>query len=107
MPNGTTVYARDVTAGSDPGPIFIVIDIPSEEYLDDFVEKEKLFAIHQETAKSDDDFASLILHFSPQDVIDTPVYREFMSKFADNTKHLVLNESNKYVRNYHCRADIP
>ncbi len=96
LPDGTTVHTEDVCSASDPGPIFILLDIPSVEFLDSFMEKEQLFAEHQETAAVDDEIASLVVHFSPQHVIDDPVYQEFMKKFAKSTKHLVLNETNKY-----------
>lgn len=96
LPDGTTVHTKDVCSGTDPGPIFIILDIPSVEFLDNFMEKEPLFAMHQKTAECEEDVANLVLHFSPQNVIDTKVYQGFMNKFAENTKHLVLNETNKY-----------
>lgn len=96
LPDGTTVHANDVCSASDPGPIFILVDLPSEEFLENFMEKVHLFAIHQKTAECDDDVACLVLHMSPQNVIDTPVYQDFINKFAESTKHLVLNETNKY-----------
>lgn len=95
LPDGTTVHTEDVCSGSDPGPFFVLIDIPSAEFLDSFQEKEHLFARHQETATCDDDIAALVVHFSPQHVIDDPVYQNFMKKFAERTTHLVLNETNK------------
>ncbi|KAJ6648448.1 Ribonuclease Z, mitochondrial [Pseudolycoriella hygida] len=96
LPNGTTVHSKDVCHDSDPGPIFIIIDIPSVEFLNSLEDKEDLFTAHQKTAASDDDMASLVIHFSPPDVIDDPVYQDFMNKFDKKTKHLVLNETNKF-----------
>lgn len=97
LPDGTVVHTKDVCSANDPGPIFILLDIPSVEFLDSFKEKEQMFAAHQETATSEDEIASLVVHFSPQNVIDDPVYQNFMRKFAKSTKHLVVNETNKYV----------
>lgn len=97
LPDGTTVHTKDVCSASDPGPIFILLDIPSVKFLDNFKEKEHLFAMHQQTASCDDDMAKLVVHFSPQHVIDDPVYQDFMKKFATTTQHLVLNETNRYV----------
>lgn len=102
LPDGSTVHTKDVCTASDPGPIFILLDIPSVEFLDSFKEKEHLFSMHQNTAVCDDDIASLVVHFSPQHVIDDPIYQEFMKKFAESTKHLVLNETNKYDVTFCC-----
>ncbi|KAG4074978.1 hypothetical protein HA402_014557 [Bradysia odoriphaga] len=96
LPDGTTVHSKDVCSGEDPGPTFIVVDIPSAEFLDSFKEKEEQFLVHQSASACGDQIASLVIHFSPQRVIDTPVYQDFMKKFAKSTKHLVLNETNRF-----------
>lgn len=97
LPDGTTVHKKDVCSADDPGPIFILLDIPSIEFLDSFKEKEHSFAKHQQTALCEDDIASLVVHFSPKHVMDSQVYQDFVNKFSKSTKHLVLNETNKYV----------
>lgn len=95
LSDGTTVHSKDVCYASDPGHIFVILDIPSVEFLDSFQEKQHLFASHQQTATCEDDIASLVVHLSPQHVIDDPVYQNFMKKFAKSTTNLVLNEENK------------
>ncbi|KAG4077551.1 hypothetical protein HA402_002978 [Bradysia odoriphaga] len=96
LPNGTTVHSKDVHSADDPGPTFIVVDIPSAEFLRSFKEKEEQFLVHQSASACDDQIASLVIHFSPQCVIDTLVYQDFMKKFAKSTKHLVLNDTNRF-----------
>lgn len=95
LPDGTTVHSKDVCSADDPGPVFILVDIPSVEFLDSFKEKEAQFSMYQSAATNEQEIASLVVHFSPQHVIDDPIYQNFMGKFADSTKHLVLNETNR------------
>lgn len=97
LADGTVVYAHEVRAPDDPGPAFCVIDIPSIEYLDSLQENQSYFEQYQDTASNESDKAALVIHFTPPHIIEMPEYRQFMSKFASNTQHLIVNESNKYV----------
>lgn len=47
----------------------LVVECPSLEYIDSFV-TNKAFQIHQSTAVRDEDFAYLVVHFTPQSVMD-------------------------------------
>lgn len=71
----------------------VVLECPSEEYLDSLLANEE-FAKHQSTATKDEDLALTVVHFTPQTVINHPQYKEWMDKFSPSTHHLILNDSN-------------
>ncbi|KAK7066336.1 Zinc phosphodiesterase ELAC protein 2 [Halocaridina rubra] len=93
LPNGNTVLASDVTSPDDPGPVFIVIEVPTIAYLDSLLESPA-FGKYQASAASDADVAEVVIHFTSPDVISNPRYQEWMSRFSPSTNHLCLNESS-------------
>lgn len=87
-----------------------MIDCPTADYLDSLLEKPD-FIKHQMTATDEKDVASLVVHFSPKNVMEHPKYdylriafiivkkiicryKKWMDRFSASTHHLVLNESN-------------
>ncbi|XP_044272419.1 ribonuclease Z, mitochondrial isoform X2 [Tribolium madens] len=93
LANGNVVKASDVCEPDDPGPVFIVVECPSEEYLDSLIESGE-FKKHQSTATKDDDLAHTVVHFTPQKILNHPKYKEWIDKFSPSTHHLILNETN-------------
>ncbi|XP_049817981.1 ribonuclease Z, mitochondrial isoform X2 [Aethina tumida] len=93
LPNGKTVSSKDVCEPDDPGPVFLVVDCPSVEYLDSLVGNPVMLN-HQKQAKRDEDLAYLVVHFTPKNVMDHPRYKAWIDDFSPSTSHLVLNESN-------------
>lgn len=93
LPNGKTVRSKEVCEAEDPGPVFIVVDCPSEEYLDSLLSSEA-FVKHQSTAKNDDDVAAVVVHFSPLNIIKHPRYKLWIDKFSPSTHHMLINEAN-------------
>lgn len=95
LDNGTVVNPTDVCDPDDPGPTFIVLDAPSVDYLDSLQNSELIQEL-QSDEMDDDAIPALVLHFSPESVISSKRYQDFISKFSSTTQHLILNESNKY-----------
>ncbi|KAB0794016.1 hypothetical protein PPYR_13636 [Photinus pyralis] len=93
LASGVTVRSKDVCEPDDPGPVFLVVDCPTEEYLEGFLQ-EKEFEKYQHTSTDDNLVAYLVVHFTPSNIINHPKYREWISKFSPSTQHLVLNETN-------------
>lgn len=85
----------DVRGDDDPGPVFIILEIPNEEYLSDFNENftkfENFFSNGDESKNT-----TVILHFSPNKIIQHEIYQKFMNSFDASTNHLLLNESNSF-----------
>lgn len=96
LSDGTVVMANEVRAPDDPGPVFIVIDIPSEEYLEALEKNHSTFSPFQSTASNEIDVALIVIHFSSDKIVRNPIYKKFIEKFSPSTKHLILNETNKF-----------
>lgn len=94
LENGVIVNAADVCEPDDPGPVFIVLDIPSIDYMNSLINAKSILNL-QDNGLPLDDRPTLILHFSPNSVVNSDEYTKFISKFPSTTKHLLLNESNK------------
>lgn len=93
LSDGTLVKAADVTEPDDPGPVFIVVEAPSEAYLDSLLESPA-FKPYQPLEGSDNDLAEVVVHFTPQKVLAHPRYQEWMARFSLSTSHIIINESN-------------
>lgn len=93
LADGRIVKAADVTDPDDPGPVFIVVEAPSEAYLDSLLESPA-FTRHQASGGSDEDLAEVVVHFTPQKVLANPRYQEWMARFSPSTSHIILNEAN-------------
>lgn len=94
LDNGNVVNPADVCDPDDPGPIFIVLDIPSVDYLDCLQNAELIQKLQSEKLTADE-IPVLVLHFSPESVMRSTQYQEFISKFSSTTQHLILNECNR------------
>ncbi|XP_071519482.1 ribonuclease Z, mitochondrial-like [Panulirus ornatus] len=90
LPNGTVVKAANVTGPDDPGPVFIVIEAPTEAYLDALLENPS-FTKYQSTGTCEGDLAEVVVHFSPSKVIADSRYQEWMARFSLSTNHIFIN----------------
>nr|CAH7765332.1 unnamed protein product [Callosobruchus chinensis] len=93
LKDGTVVCSKDVCEPDDPGPIFIVVDCPTVDYIDSLLTNESLKK-HQRLATSDEAVACLVVHFTPAEVVEHPSYKKWIDEFPPSTQHLMLNESN-------------
>lgn len=72
--------------------LFLVLEIPDEEYLDSLIDNE-IFNDYQSTGKLDNQ-ANFIIHFTPESILSTKKYRDWMKKFSVNTQNIIINENN-------------
>lgn len=96
LANGQVVKASDVKGPDDPGPVFIFLDIPDEQFLSLLLENQEKFRPYQSGAASDSDAAMVVLHFGPERIVQLARYQEFVDKFSPSTQHLYLNERNHF-----------
>ncbi|CAH2037919.1 unnamed protein product, partial [Iphiclides podalirius] len=90
LPDGTVVRSKDVKTPDDPGPVFIVLEVPDISYL-----QEHEFSAHFDNGVNPKEMVpSVVVHYTPSHVLRHPTYRAFMSMFGPATRHLVLNEGN-------------
>ncbi|XP_053607367.1 zinc phosphodiesterase ELAC protein 2 isoform X4 [Plodia interpunctella] len=89
LPSGKLVLSKDVKTPDDPGPVFIVLEVPELCYL-----KETEFSAHFAETNPPERIPALVVHYTPPHVFKDPKYRQFLAMFGPDTKHLVLNSQN-------------
>ncbi|XP_031837822.1 ribonuclease Z [Nomia melanderi] len=85
--DGTVVRSSDVCEPEGPKDAVIVIDCPSEEYLESVIKNPKFL--------NTDNYAKvLVYHFTPAKIFNRSEYQTWIKAFGMSTKHIVLNEEN-------------
>uniref|UniRef100_T1J1X8 Zinc phosphodiesterase ELAC protein 2 n=1 Tax=Strigamia maritima TaxID=126957 RepID=T1J1X8_STRMM len=92
LDDGRLVKSSDVVSPTEPGLVFIIIECPTEDFLDSLLETET-FKKHQTNESDSNNIADLIVHFTPNHVLNHPKYKIWISRFPHTTQHLLLNES--------------
>uniref|UniRef100_A0A8C7GY12 Zinc phosphodiesterase ELAC protein 2 n=1 Tax=Oncorhynchus kisutch TaxID=8019 RepID=A0A8C7GY12_ONCKI len=85
---GREIHPEEVCTLTDPGPAFIVVECPSEEFVQPICIDQQL-----------KDPAALVVHMSPESVLKTDEYKQWMERFPSTTEHLILNEQVCTVHN--------
>merc|ERR1719483_1725524 len=88
LDDGRVVRSCDVVGDTAPPSSSLVLDIPGLEYMDSLESCEKLRAI---------DSLETIFHFSPDNVVTSPRYKQWLEGMGEKVTHILLNES--------CRGD--
>ncbi|XP_020496658.2 zinc phosphodiesterase ELAC protein 2 [Labrus bergylta] len=93
---GKEIRPEQVCTPTDPGPVFIVTECPSEEFVEAVCTNQQLRK-HQ-TGGSEDP-AALVVHMTPDSVLNSDQYKTWMERFPSSTEHLILNEQACTVHN--------
>ncbi|XP_015917439.1 ribonuclease Z, mitochondrial [Parasteatoda tepidariorum] len=93
LPTGKVVLSKDVVSEVQHCPVFLVVECPLPKFLKPFVSEEK-FSQYQDASSPSSEAASLVVHFTPPNILTTPEYQDWMNKFPDSTCHLILNKTN-------------
>lgn len=93
--DGTVCKSADVYEPDpdEPEKTILVVDIPSVEYLDGLNNNQALIKLQKNTNSKG--AMNVVLHYSPDHVMNHIKYKAFLDKFSETTTHMVLNESNK------------
>ncbi|XP_011313701.1 ribonuclease Z, mitochondrial [Fopius arisanus] len=94
LPDGTLIRSVDVCDPEIPGPVFIVLECPDENYVDSLISNE-IFREYQSDGKIEDNWAACVVHFTPEEVLKMKKYREWMERFPKTTEHLIINGANE------------
>ncbi|XP_054716550.1 zinc phosphodiesterase ELAC protein 2-like [Uloborus diversus] len=89
---GRIIRSSDVHNDPYNGLIFLVVDCPSIEFLDSFL-NEKKFERYQLPNDAAFD-VSAVFHFSPPAIVKSDKYQEWMARFHQNSQHFLLNNDN-------------
>ncbi|XP_070185734.1 zinc phosphodiesterase ELAC protein 2-like [Littorina saxatilis] len=96
LDNGTVVHPDQVLSDPEIAHPILIVDCPTEEYMDTFLSNEKL-ASHQGCAGNNPQKPALVVHMTPLQVFQTQEYQQWMERFGCDTEHLVLNELTSEV----------
>uniref|UniRef100_A0A667WXF1 Zinc phosphodiesterase ELAC protein 2 n=1 Tax=Myripristis murdjan TaxID=586833 RepID=A0A667WXF1_9TELE len=93
---GKEIRPEDVCTPTYPGPVFIVIECPSEEFAEAVCTNQELSRYQR---GGTEDPAALVVHMTPESVLKTDQYKQWMERFPSTTEHLILNEQASTVHN--------
>ncbi|XP_072225105.1 zinc phosphodiesterase ELAC protein 2 [Leuresthes tenuis] len=93
---GKEIRPEQVCTPTDPGPSFIVVECPSEDFVEAVCANRQL---RRYQTGGTEDSAVLVVHITPESVLNTDQYKEWMERFPSTTEHLILNEQVCTVHN--------
>ncbi|XP_069572198.1 zinc phosphodiesterase ELAC protein 2 [Brachyistius frenatus] len=93
---GREIRPEQVCTPTDPGPVFVIVECPSEEFVEAVCANQQLRRYH---SGGTEDAAALVVHMTPESVLKTDRYKEWMERFPSTTEHLILNEHVSTVHN--------
>lgn len=96
LDNGTVVKSKDVSEPNENPLLFMFLDIPSEDFLGN-LEQYKDILVNSNTNPDSTPEMPLVVHFSPQKVVNNNLYQTFVQQFPEKTQHIYLNcEQNTF-----------
>ncbi|XP_073435797.1 zinc phosphodiesterase ELAC protein 2 [Dendrobates tinctorius] len=96
MYEGKEISPADVLDPSIPGPTFIVVECPSEDFIAPVTENAAWKRYQEGEAET---AAALVIHMTPEHILNRSTYRQWMERFGPSTEHLLLNEHTSTVHN--------
>ncbi|XP_067237338.1 zinc phosphodiesterase ELAC protein 2 isoform X1 [Chanodichthys erythropterus] len=87
--DGKEIQPEELCTPADPGPVFIVVDCPSEDFIQPLCTNH---TIQRHQTGGSEDSAALVVHMTPESVLNTDQYKSWMERFPSSTEHLVMNE---------------
>uniref|UniRef100_A0AAQ4QJ08 Zinc phosphodiesterase ELAC protein 2 n=1 Tax=Gasterosteus aculeatus aculeatus TaxID=481459 RepID=A0AAQ4QJ08_GASAC len=92
---GKEIRPEQVCTPTDPGPVFLIVECPSEEFVEAVCTNAQL----RRYKFSGEESAALVVHMAPESVLSTDQYKRWMQRFPPTTQHLILNEQFGAVHN--------
>ncbi|GAB4820364.1 hypothetical protein N2152v2_007410 [Parachlorella kessleri] len=87
---GKVVTPEEVMEPSTPGPVILVVDCPSQEFVEGLVSAPALARwAHPENR----DKVACVVHLGERGVTRLPAYRAWLASFGGGTTHMLVGES--------------
>ncbi|RVE69971.1 hypothetical protein OJAV_G00083280 [Oryzias javanicus] len=93
---GKEIRPEQVCTPTDPGPVFVVVECPSEEFVEAVCSNQQL---RRYQTGGTEDSAVLVVHMTPEHLLETDQYKKWMERFPTTTEHLIVNEHACTVHN--------
>ena len=88
LEDGREIHPHEVQEPDEAENEYLVIDIPSQDYLDPLLAEPKLKAENLSRIQG-------IFHFSPLQVVQDDKYSTWMNTFSSEIKHVMMNEASE------------
>ncbi|KNE60081.1 hypothetical protein AMAG_05512 [Allomyces macrogynus ATCC 38327] len=84
MPDGKVIHPLDVMGPTRPSQVFVVLDLPTEDYLRGALASDTLF-------QRIGDSPALVFHMLGANLAETPTFQAFAQRFPTSAKHFVFD----------------
>ncbi|XP_061837459.1 zinc phosphodiesterase ELAC protein 2 isoform X4 [Nerophis lumbriciformis] len=104
--DGKEVRPEQVCTPTDPGPVFVVVECPSLDFVQPLWDNQHISRYQIGGAE---DPPALVVHMTPESVLKTDQYQMWIDRFPPTTEHLILNEhasSAHNVRSHKIQAQL-
>ncbi|KAL7826657.1 hypothetical protein AOLI_G00318660 [Acnodon oligacanthus] len=91
---GKEIQPEEVCTPTDPGPVFLVIDCPSAQFIQPLCTNDVL-----QRYQNGEDGATLVVHMTPESVLKTEEYQRWIERFPPSTEHMIMNEQACCIHN--------
>ncbi|XP_066292558.1 zinc phosphodiesterase ELAC protein 2-like [Branchiostoma lanceolatum] len=91
LPDGRIINPEDYIEPDTPGPVFIVVECPDEEFIVPVTTNSQI-AKYQDGGE---ERPAIVVHFTPVGVVNNTQYQEWIRRFGPDTEHLFLNEDTQ------------
>ncbi|XP_077183578.1 zinc phosphodiesterase ELAC protein 2 isoform X2 [Paroedura picta] len=96
MFEGKEILAEELCTPADPGAVFIVLECPHEGFVDAVCENA---ALRRYQEGKQENPVALVIHITPEPVLQDSRYKQWLERFGPDTQHLILNENSHSVHN--------
>ncbi|XP_022651975.1 zinc phosphodiesterase ELAC protein 2-like isoform X2 [Varroa destructor] len=96
LPDGRIVKPSDVVQPSALFTTFVILECPTEDYIDSFLEAEEFKPYDLEEGALEQDIKNLIVHITPKNVFESAKYKLFLQRFSPKAVHLQLCAENSH-----------
>ena len=86
LEDGNIVRSADVTSPDELGAQFVVLELPSADFLPSLSDLDSSIDMSRLAA---------VIHFSPPAVMDDPIFRSWRGGLPGGVRHVVLNEAGR------------
>ncbi|XP_068192586.1 zinc phosphodiesterase ELAC protein 2 isoform X2 [Antennarius striatus] len=103
---GREIRPEQVCTPTIQGPLFLVAECPSEEFVQPLFTNQQL-SRHQ--TGGTDEPPALVVHMTPERILKMDRYQQWMERFPSTTEHLVLNEhvcTTHHVRSFGLQTQL-
>jgi ribonuclease Z len=92
--DGRTVAPEEVMKASTPGPIAVILDLPSVSYVQSLRETTGALQYFADQSRKQPGKRIVVYHLSPLEVVISEEFKTFLSQWPESTEHIVVNSKD-------------